>query len=359
MKKIIFFVFMMGVSFSQAGWSGHAEGNGGDTDTQDSVREFLEVTDLVALDLNSWAKDDFPELSGEKLLEYKNTTRVYAKPVVQRELEEVDAKNYPATDQEPAWIEFSMVRWKIKNLLEKKALVFHEFCGVARLEENRGSVSDYNTSARYKNKLLERDRDTETFRATFRFYLRSIGEEALVILNPDTTVAIQEIEKLRKSDLYKTATNTREKKHWWQSVRVSKEEQTAATMELSEKLSVLAWMGDVQAKVVILKKRDQAFQDWIAAMGSMQRQEEASNTREEFLKTFRVISSEINQIHSENLDRMYQKCYLLPLAKSVDCAFEFILYQLNHTFPQAVQGRKTTLETTLQAGIDKINQYYE
>ena len=28
MKKIIFFVFMIGFAFSQTGWSGHAEGNG-------------------------------------------------------------------------------------------------------------------------------------------------------------------------------------------------------------------------------------------------------------------------------------------------------------------------------------------
>src|SRR3989338_8830962 len=104
MKKIIFFVFMIGFSFSQAGWSGHAEGNGGKKDTEDSIREFLDVTDLVIADLNSWGTDDFPEISGEKLLEYKNTTKIYANPIVKRGLEEVDAKNYPVTESEPALI---------------------------------------------------------------------------------------------------------------------------------------------------------------------------------------------------------------------------------------------------------------
>ena len=359
MKKIIFFVFMVGFSFSQAGWSGHAEGNGGQTDTQDFIREFLDVTDLVIADLNSWAKDDFPEIAAEKLQELKSATKIYARTRIERNGEEVDAKNYSATELKPAFIEFSTVRWEAKNILEKKALVFHEFCGVAQLEENRDQFSDYNISAHYKDSLLERDRETEKFRERLRIHVRNVGEATLSILNPDTTVAVQKVQEIQNSDLYKTATNTRQKKHWWQSASVSKEEQIRATMELSEKLSVLAWMGDVQTKIEILKQRDQVFQDWELMIFEEYRKQIATESRTEVTNAFRAMSEELNQMHTESLDRMYQKCYSLPLGKSVECAFELLLNQLSYAFPQAIQERRVSFEKKLQDVLRKIGAYYE
>lgn len=111
-------------------FAGNELGNGGDSFAQ----EFVAIGQKIAERLKN---DPDPEVSALTFLEAVEEASVSSKDRLELRGAEVDAINYPESKR----VEINRSRWKEYGIREKTSLVFHEYLGIAGVDDSNYEVS--------------------------------------------------------------------------------------------------------------------------------------------------------------------------------------------------------------------------
>ncbi|MBI2609107.1 MAG: hypothetical protein HYW47_05840 [Deltaproteobacteria bacterium] len=361
----------------------HIEGNGGNSDQQGLVREFLDVANMVIRDLEFWAHSHFKDFDIERFKQAVQTTkRIYPTDedlfiLVDGEPQPVDAKNNSSKENEPAWIKFNTPAWNSKNKIEKKALNFHEYSGVSEQE-----INHYNSSAPYKTLLLEKEKNVMQFKNHLHQYLNGVASLMLSLLSPDLDLIRAEIKDIKNGNLYKMATTDikKPKGALWGlfdpsesalfQYNAKKLGQIRCVQLLSERLAKIQFLSTDSTKTQTLELRNLKMDEFIQTLPPEEtdpdirfwelRQAFAQKIKESLLKNYNHFQEELNQIAHTHNENMRQGCWSLPLGESVKCAMKYFEHMFQEDqFPQEVRNRQALLETYITDLFRKIDEYEE
>ncbi len=130
----------------------HEVGNGGDSYSQEFVAIGRKILEQIR-------KDNDPKISAETLAGVMDKTRVSTKDTLVLGDAEVDALNFPEQDL----IEINRSRWEKSTVEERRALVLHEYLGIAKQPDSNYQISSsyvevpdaaaYGTSNRFEVQL--------------------------------------------------------------------------------------------------------------------------------------------------------------------------------------------------------------
>lgn len=111
-------------------FAGNELGNGGDSFAQ----EFVAIGQKIAERLKN---DPDPQVSSITFLEAVENAAVSTKAKLELRGVEVDAINYPESKR----VEINRSRWKEYGIREKTSLVFHEYLGIAGIDDSNYEIS--------------------------------------------------------------------------------------------------------------------------------------------------------------------------------------------------------------------------
>ena len=369
-KKITFFVILMGIVGQ--GWSGGVEGNGGNDQIQEKVRQWLDVSEKVRQDLETWAKPHLSQGLAERFQKAVKVTR-FIDPVdhpLERKGAPVVEKNYPlpigiSLDHASLYeaerlprIEYVSEAFGLMGIIEKKAIVFHAYLGILREEENH-----YLFSQRYRGLLVERGIVAETFRTEIREHLGSLREGLHAYYSPSFEKLVMGLERIKTESSYQICANQHE---WsvWRYVTVSKQEQWKACFDLYSELKRYYWLVTDGEKELIFNDRWNRFETWGEGQTDEHRKTFLREIRSRLLAELDVLALETGRLTAARNESMRRGCgevinddgesvgWQLPLDKTVVCAVDYLKSLFSQEFPALWETKRFQLRQIFESQFD-------